>query len=160
MAATICIISVWQIPLPFLAVPLTFQTFAVCLAGSVIGKWRGALATLVYITLGIVGLPVFSGFQGGVGIILGPLGGFILGFIPFAFFAGMGKRKKPLIRFLFCGAGLIICHLFGTLWYAFITGTQIGAAFLFASLPFIIKDLGSALLAVVLAGILEKRKII
>ena len=78
MAAMIAVISVWQIPLPFLTVPLTFQTFAVCLSSSALGKWRGAVSVLVYIALGCIGLPVFTGFQGGVGVMAGPTGGFII----------------------------------------------------------------------------------
>ena len=160
IAATICIISVWQIPLPFLTVPLTFQTFAVCLSGSTLGRWRGTLAALVYIALGTVGLPVFAGFQGGIGVVLSPLGGFILGFLPFAFLCGIGKGKKLYTRIMLCLLGLLLCHLCGILWYALISKVSIGAAFLAGSLPFIIKDVFFTVLAVLLARILEKRKII
>ncbi|MBQ3528106.1 MAG: biotin transporter BioY [Clostridia bacterium] len=160
MAAMIAAISVWQIPLPFLTVPLTFQTFAVCLSGSALGKWRGAVSVLVYIALGCIGLPVFTGFQGGAGVMAGPTGGFIVGFLPLAFFAGLGKEKKLFWRIALCVPGLILCHLFGVLWYSFVTDVGIGAAFLTSSLGFIIKDLCFALLAVLLSRTLEKRKII
>ena len=160
MAAALAVISVWQIPLPFLTVPLTFQTFAVCLSGSALGRWRGALATLVYVALGTVGLPVFAGFQGGVGVLLSPLGGFIVGFLPFAFLSGIGKGKKLYVRIMLCSIGLLICHLCGILWYALLSRVSIGAAFLAGSLPFIIKDVLFTVLAVLLARILEKRKII
>ena len=160
MAAMIAVISVWQIPLPFLTVPLTFQTFAVCLSGSALGRWRGTLATTVYVALGCIGLPVFAGFQGGMGVILSPLGGFIFGFLPFAFLCGIGKEKKLYIRIMLCLLGLLLCHLCGILWYALISKVSIGAAFLAGSLPFIIKDVFFTVLAVLLAQILEKRKII
>ena len=77
-AALICICSWIQVPS---AVPFTLQTFAVFLVSAVLGAKKGVAATLVYILLGAVGLPVFSGFQGGVGVLLGATGGYVFGFV-------------------------------------------------------------------------------
>ena len=90
-AAIIAVCAQVSLPMPY-GVPLTLQTFAIQLAGVVLGPKKGALAALVYITLGAVGVPVFAGFTGGMGIVLGVTGGFILSFPLLALLAGIGSR--------------------------------------------------------------------
>lgn len=140
MAAIIAVVSVWQIPLPF-GVPLTFQVFAVSLSGYALGKWRGSLSTFIYIFLGGVGLPLFSGFQGGLSVIAGPGGGFIIGFLLLSFFAGLGSNKKHFAALLFGFSGLLICHFTGILYFSFSQNSSPIASFLMVSLPYILKDL-------------------
>ena len=99
------------------AIPFTMQTFGVFLTIGLLGGKRGTAAILTYLLLGAVGLPVFSGFTGGIGHILGPTGGYILGFILTALLmwlaeALMGKSLKVLAASMV--AGLIICYAFGT----------------------------------------------
>ena len=88
-AALIAICSWIQIPL---TVPITLQTMGVCLVSGLLGLKRGTLATLVYIVLGAIGIPVFAGFSGGMGVILGSTGGYIVGFIFTALIVGIYRR--------------------------------------------------------------------
>ena len=78
--AVICILSIWQIPLPS-GVPITLQTFALALCGYVIGAKLGAISATLYLLLGLIGLPVYAGMAAGPGVLCGPTGGFIFGFI-------------------------------------------------------------------------------
>ena len=88
-AAVIAVLAQIAFPLPS-GVPVTLQTFAVALTGVVLGAKLGTISTFIYILLGAVGVPVFSGFNGGLGAIVGKTGGFIWGFLFLAFFAGAG----------------------------------------------------------------------
>ena len=157
MAAVISVISVWQIPVPLLGVGMTLQTFAVCLAGYTLKKWRGTVSVLLYIVIGAVGIPVFSGFQGGFSVLLGPSGGFIFGFIPLCILCSLPSSSKPLPSFLFGIIGLVICHGAGVLQYCIVAKVSLGLSFLVVSLPYILKDIISVFLAKLLASQLIKR---
>ena len=105
-------------PLPF-----TLQTFGVFLTVSVLGGKRGTAAVLLYIFMGLIGLPVFSGFQGGIGVILGPTGGYIVGFIFSALVMWIYETLTPKNIFtqsLSMITALLVCYIFGTLWYIII----------------------------------------
>ena len=138
-ASLIAVLSVWQIPMP-LGVPLTLQVFAVAFCAYTLGAGRAFFATAVYIVLGAVGLPVFSGFQGGAAVLFGPCGGFIAGFLPLCLLCGAGRAKRAALALLFGALGLLLCHAAGCGYYAFVTKTPLFESFLSASLPFIPKD--------------------
>lgn len=143
------------------AVPFSLQTFAVFLAVGVLGGKRGTLAVLVYILLGFIGIPVFVGFTGGPGILLGSTGGYIIGFIFIALLMwGMEKvaGKKTWATGLSMVLGLIVCYAFGTAWFMVIYAANsgavgIGKALAFCVIPFIIPDI----IKIALALILSKR---
>ena len=141
MAAIICVISLWQIPIGIFGVGATFQTFAIALAGYTLGIKRGGTAVLVYIALGAVGIPVFSGFQGGFSVLLGPTGGFIFGFLPMVILCALGKGKKTYVALLWGALGLMACHIFGTVGYALSANCDYLTASLSVSVPYLIKDL-------------------
>lgn len=140
------------------AIPFTMQTFGVFLTIGLLGGKRGTAAILTYLLLGAVGLPVFSGFTGGIGHILGPTGGYILGFILTALLmwlaeALMGKSLKVLAASMV--AGLIICYAFGTAWFIIVYTKNTGEIGLMTALgwcvfPYIIPDVIKIILAVVL----------
>lgn len=138
------------------AVPFTMQTFAVFLAARVLASRRALAAVSLYVLLGAIGLPVFAGMQGGLGVLLGATGGYISGFLPAAFFAGLrhsGKRDG-MVDIILMILGLLICYTFGTLWYAlgYLGGMEgIGAALTACVLPYVIPDLLKILLAAVVA---------
>ena len=90
----LCVLAPVALPVPGSPVPLSLATFAVYLTGMILGTKQGVLSVLVYLFLGTVGLPVFSGFSGGIGILLGPTGGYLLGYIPCVLVTGLGKDKK------------------------------------------------------------------
>lgn len=142
-----------------MAVPFTLQTFGVFLAVGMLGGKRGTLAVVVYVLLGAVGIPVFAGFTGGIGIILNNTGGYIIGFIfsalvMWAVEAVLGKRTWVLAASMV--VGLIVCYAFGTVWFMYVYAKNSGAVGWFTVLgwcviPFIIPDLVKIALALALS---------
>lgn len=155
--AVIAILSQTAIPLPG-GVPITLATFAVALAGYFSGPLCAFLSAVVYLALGAVGLPIFTGFSGGIGHILGPSGGFILGYLPLALICGTaGKSKSTPIALLLGIIAMLSCHAIGILHFAAVTGRTVYEAFVTASMPFLIKDVISVAAAYFLAKILRRR---
>lgn len=146
------------------AVPFTMQTFAVFLAVGVLGGRRGTLAIVVYILMGAVGMPVFSHFTGGLGVLFQATGGYILGFLFTALIQwGMEALlgRKPWARITSMALGLIACYAFGTLWFMILytrnTGAiGLGTALLWCVVPYIIPDLVKLALAFTLTRRLRK----
>ncbi len=138
-AAVIAVLTFIHIPLPS-GVPLTLQVFAIALSGYTLGTVQALSAVAVYLALGAVGLPVFSGFMGGVAPLAGPTGGFLWGFMILAALCGLGAGRKYGIRLLFGCVGLAICHLCGVVQFALFMECGIGEAFFIASMPYLIKD--------------------
>ena len=106
--------------IPAFPIPFTMQTFAVFLTVYVLGFEKGLISVSVYLLLGATGLPVFSKFQGGVGVIAGPTGGYLVGFLLTAAVTGIllrFSRERPFPVFFSMLAGLIICYVFGTGWF-------------------------------------------
>ena len=142
--AALTVICSW-ISIPAGPVPVTLQTFAVFLAAALLGSRRGTLSVAVYILLGIVGLPVFSGFK-----TLNPLTfGYVLGFLPLGMLTAMADRLfkgKKLALPLGMGTGLLVCYLIGTVWFYYVMhfrGTEYGFGRILSLcvVPFIIPDL-------------------
>ena len=159
-AVTIAICSWISIPT---TVPFTLQTFAVFLAVGVLGGRRGTFAVLVYILLGAVGLPVFAGFSGGLGALLGTTGGYIIGFLLsallyWAMTRALGEKTPVMVAAMVLG--LIVCYAFGTVWFMTVYARNSGAIGLGTALgwcvfPFIIPDLVKIALAVGLTRVLK-----
>lgn len=145
--AVIAVISQICILTP-LGIPITLQTFAISLCGYLLGaKWAVA-SVLTYIGVGALGLPVFSGFHGGIHHFLCPSGGFVIGFIFLSLFCGIFKKTKNHILQILSGIfGLLICHLIGVIQFAILTETGFWPAFIASSLPFLIKDILSVAIA-------------
>lgn len=147
--AVIIIMSQIVIPMP-LGVPLTMQTFAILLAGMVLGSNKAFIATLVYILLGAVGLPVFSGFSGGLKALVGPTGGFLLSFPVMAFLAGLAmeyRRKSNIYFIIFIILSVVVNYLCGIAVFCFLTKANFLIGFTTCVLPFIITDIIKMLLA-------------
>ena len=145
-------------------VPFTLQTFAVFLAVGVLGGKRGSLSVLIYILLGAVGIPVFAGFSGGFGILLGQTGGYIVGFLFSALLMWLMESllgKKTWVLGLSMVLGLIVCYAIGTVWFMVVYARNAGAVGLatvlgWCVIPFIIPDLIKIALALVLSKRLGK----
>lgn len=137
------------ISIPF-TVPVTLQTFAVFFIAAVLGPWRGAVTVCAYILLGIAGVPVFSGFSAGLQVILGPTGGYILGFLPAVMISGIFPKTGSLISSV-CAMiiGLLVCYVSGTAWFMLVysSGTGLGAALSMCVIPYIIPDIAKIFLA-------------
>lgn len=154
--AVLAVMSQIALPMPS-GMPITLQTFAVALAGTVLGWKLGALSALVYLLLGAAGVPVFSEMSGGLGILLGKTGGFIFGFIFMALLCGLGADQKNKGIRGACGlAGLAVCHLLGILQFMALTQISFVEAAVLVSIPFLLKDIVSVALAFVTGEILRK----
>lgn len=142
-----------SIPTPF-GINLSFSIFGVCLAGFYLGFKQGFLATLTYIFLGAIGIPVFSQFSGGFSVLCGISGGFIWGFLITSVLCGITKSKKNKpIKILLCFLAVISCHLAGVIQYSIVSGNNLWVSFLTASFPFLIKDI----IVVFLADFIAKK---
>ena len=140
-SAVIAVCAQISIPMPYGIVPLTLQTFAIMLAGAVLGVKNGTIATLLYVLLGAVGVPVFSLFTGGIGIVVGPTGGFILSFPLLALAAGVGASKDSRLWLtLWIAIGMIVNYASGIIMYSIVTSTSLSSSF-FIMIQFIPTDI-------------------
>ena len=142
------------ISIPVTAVPFTLQTFAIALALYAPGGRTGFLAIAVYLTLGMAGVPVFSGFHGGPGVLLGPTGGYLLGFLATALIWTVGERKFSANRRTRLGGmalAMAACYAVGTAWfyisYGRGSGMSVGGVLSVCVVPFLIPDAAKILLA-------------
>ena len=161
MVALIAICSWISIPT---TVPFTLQTFAIFVAVGLLGGKRGTLAVLVYLLLGALGLPLFAGFQGGFGAILGPTGGYLIGFLLSALVMwGITKAfgNSTLVLAISMVLGLLACYILGTIWFMVVYTSTSGAVGLatvlgWCVIPFIIPDLIKIAVALIVTKRLDK----
>ncbi|MDP2210621.1 MAG: biotin transporter BioY [Candidatus Aquicultor sp.] len=142
------------VAIPIGSVPVTLQVFFVLLAGLVLGPVYGALSMIVYMLLGIVGLPVFAGGAAGIGVVVGPSGGYLFGFILAAIVVGtIGMRGNNSISQLAIamGAGIVAIYVLGVVQLSLVTGMSLVQAVLAGAAPFIIFDVIKAVAAVAVA---------
>lgn len=144
-AAIICVAAPFSVQVG--PIPITLATFAIYLAGAILGGKRGMIAVIVYIMLGAVGLPVFSNFNGGFTALLGPTGGYIIGYIPLVFLTGIFaemnyKKRRTMIFGMIFGMflGTVALYTFGTAWFMIMTSSSLGRALALCALPFIPGD--------------------
>jgi biotin transport system substrate-specific component len=134
-----------QIVIPFVPVPFTGQTFAVLLAGALLGSRLGAMAMIAYLIEGATGLPFFAGGAAGVAHLMGQTGGYLIAFPAAAFitgaFAEQGWDRKYFTAVAAMAAGSVVIILFGCLWFSFLTRTSPLVAFQFTVLKFIPGDI-------------------
>ena len=156
-SALIAVCSIISIPIG--EVPITLQTFAVCLAAAMLGWKRGTLSVFIYVLLGAVGVPVFAGMSGGIGILAGPTGGYIISFIPAALIIGLAADKwerKALPLTISMVVGVLVCYAIGTVWFMVVTGMGIGESLMLCVVPFLIPDGVKIALAMILSNRLSK----
>ena len=124
---------------PIGAIPVTLATLFLFLCGGLLGPVEGLLSVLVYVAIGAVGVPVFSGFRGGYSVLIGPTGGFILGYFPCVFLSGFGRLHRRL-RPLFFLSGLLCCYLAGAVWFGVVTANDPLTVLRISVLPFLLPD--------------------
>ncbi|OUM92515.1 MAG: hypothetical protein BAA04_12180 [Firmicutes bacterium ZCTH02-B6] len=180
MFAAVTSVLAWiRIPLPFSPVPITGQTFGLMLAGLLLGPRLGALSQTVYLLMGVIGLPVFAGGQAGLGVLLGPTGGYLWGHIAGAYIAGLvagpdpaGAAPRPMpataggrlpgglprgrigLARTLTGAvlgGIAAVYALGVVQLAIVTGMDWPAAVLAGAVPFLPGDLVKAAVAATVA---------
>ncbi len=173
MTSITCILGPISIVIPFSPVPISLGLFGILLTTTLLGAKLGILSCLMYLLLGLVGLPVFSGFTSGIGVLLGPTGGYLLGYLLVAACSSMfysakdsrrldeashaPKKAAYLLQIAGMVCGLLICYLLGSLWLAHFMKITLGNALLIGVLPYIPADLLKLTLAVWLGRLLRKR---
>jgi biotin transport system substrate-specific component len=157
-----------QVQIPLEPVPINMALFSVYMAGALMGPWYGALSMAAYVLLGAVGVPVFSGFSGGLHKLVGPTGGYIVGYVLCAFLTG-GLSRAPLFKAslsklkgwrgfeyavlaLSMLAGLVGCYALGTAWFMLTTGRDLWTSLGLCVLPFLPGDAVKIALATILSG--------
>ena len=159
MAAVTAVAAQITIPLPFSPVPFTLQVPAVVLSGFLLGSSHGALAQAIYVLVGAVGVPVFAGFRGGLGVILGPTGGYLVSYPLAAAVAGLAayavarsaRRRALTSSFLWGVAALAVIYAIGAAWLSVATDLPPAVAVAQGVLPFVVFDLIKVVLAALVA---------
>ena len=164
LLAVLIAVCAW-ITIPAGEVPFTMQTFGVFCTLGLLGGKRGTASVAVYILLGVVGVPVFAGFRGGIGVLLSTTGGYIVGFLAAALLywgvtALCGKKLWSMALGMLLG--LIGCYAFGTLWFVAVYARTSGAIGVGVALgkcvvPYILPDLCKIALALFLSKLLGRR---
>lgn len=157
-AALMCASAIISVPL---IIPITLQTLVVCLCCELLGSKKATIVYLVYMAIGLLGLPVFSGFKGGAAALFSNTGGFIFGFLAFIIIKGLTKKlfKNELISFVASSIlGLIALYIIGSIWFCFVYYNSFSlpiyiSSLLVSVLPFILPDI----LKIIIAAIISKR---
>lgn len=154
MAAVICILGPLSIPIPVSPVPITLTNLAIYFTVCILGWKLGTVSYLIYLVIGLAGLPVFSSFGAGFGKLLGPTGGYLIGFIFLALIQGFlmkafpGKNTAAVVGMIL---GMAVCYLFGTAWLAIQMGLTFPAALSIGVLPYLPGD-GVKIIIAAIAG--------
>lgn len=144
MTAILCIMAPFSIFLPFSPIPMSLGTLAVYFCAILLGRKLSLLSVSIYLLLGFVGLPVFSGFTGGAGKLFGPTGGYLIGYLFLAFICGTFADKFPNRRIPCLGGmilGTLVCYLFGTVWLSYQASLSFSQTLLSAVVPFLPGDI-------------------
>lgn len=156
--ALIVICAQIQIPLPM--IPINLALFAVHLAGIVLGVRYGVFSVFLYILLGLIGIPVFANFGGGIGVLFGKTGGYVIGYLLDVLIVALLSRKRKDSFFCLCFAmliGTVLCYLFGSIWFMFLTKMNLTATLIYCVLPFLPGDVIKIFLAALVMVKLSKR---
>lgn len=163
-AAVMCVFSMITIPIG--AVSITLAVFGVMLIALTLGTKRAVITIALFILIGAIGLPVFSGFKGGISVLFGPTGGYITSYIFIALIVGLLTKKLPanktaafIIKFLACLAGLLVCYALGTVQFVFLQSVNITQALWLCVIPFIPFDIIKIIFAITLSDAIKRTTI-
>lgn len=160
MTAVICILGPLSVPIG--VVPISFTNLAIYIAVYALGCRKGTISYLIYLLIGLIGVPVFSAFTSGPAKFFGPTGGYLIGFIVLAIVSGMCIDRFPGrwdMHFAGMVVGIVICYFFGTVWLAYMAGMSFSAAFGTGVLPFVLGDLAKIFIALLAGPQIRKRLI-
>lgn len=152
LAALECVIAPFAIPLGANLAPITLFTLVVYLFSYCLTPFETTMGTFIYILLGAVGLPVFSGAQGGLGKLFGPTGGYIFGYLFLAVICAFSTKlfpKNRLLQIVGMVIGTAVLYLFGTIWFTIVYKTDFLSALLMCVLPYLLGDALKIAVAVV-----------
>ena len=158
MAAVMCVLGPLTVPIG--AVPISLANFVICLTAWLLGHKFGTLSVAVYLCIGLIGVPVFSGYGAGLAKLAGPTGGYLVGYLLLALIGGLFIEKSngnPVVS----GIGLVLgdaaCYVLGTAWFVFQMKCELGYALAVCVYPFIVWDLAKIVVACLLGTLLRKR---
>ena len=158
MAAVMCVLGPLTVPIG--AVPISLANFVICLTAWLLGPKFGTLSVAVYLCIGLIGVPVFSGYGAGLAKLAGPTGGYLLGYLLLALIGGLFIEKSngnPVVS----GIGLVLgdaaCYVLGTAWFVFQMQCELGYALSVCVYPFIALDLAKIVVSCVVGALLRKR---
>lgn len=169
VTAVICVIA--PISIPIGTIPVSLQIFAIYLALYVLDWKRGTLAFVLYVVIGCLGIPVFAGFtSSGIASIVGPAGGYIVGFLPLSIICGIVFDKFPIdkaegkgqkiaryaINFAAMIVGVAVCYAVGTAWFCYKASYSVGAALAVCVIPFIPFDIAKSICAMAIGPQIRK----
>ncbi len=159
MTAVICVLAPLSIPIPVSPVPLSLATLAVMLAGCLLGPRRGAVSVILYLLIGICGIPVFSAYGAGIGKVLGPTGGYLIGYLPLVIMTGLAFRffDNRILQGLFTVAATAVLYLLGTAWLALSAHLTFSQALLMGVIPYIPGDLVKIIIVVLVGPVIRDR---
>jgi biotin transport system substrate-specific component len=158
MAAVMCVLGPLTVPIG--AVPISLANFVICLTAWLLGPKFGTLSVAVYLCIGLIGVPVFSGYGAGLAKLAGPTGGYLVGYLLLALIGGLFIEKSngnPVVS----GIGLVLgdaaCYMLGTAWFVFQMQCELGYALSVCVYPFIALDLAKIVVSCVVGALLRKR---
>ena len=159
MTAVLCILAPISIPVFISPVPISLGVLAVYLTAYVLSPLDATISVIIFILLGTFGLPVFSGYSGGLSKLVGPTGGYIIGFLFTVYISSLFIHMKKGIIFDVIGmiTGLALCYILGTIWFSYQQGKGFIASLLLCVVPFLIGDAIKIIVAVILGTQLYKR---
>lgn len=152
MTAVTCVLGPLSIPLPFSPVPISLTNFAIFLAIFVLGMKNGTISFIIYLLLGAVGVPVFSSFRGGLQVLAGPTGGYLIGFISLALIMGFAldhfdRKLVPTIIGMIIG--MAVCYAFGTVWLAKLLSLSFKEGLMMGVIPYLAGDVAKIIIAAI-----------
>ena len=152
MTAVTCVLGPLSIPLPFSPVPISLTNFAIFLAIFVLGMKNGTISFIIYLLLGAVGVPVFSSFRGGLQVLAGPTGGYLIGFIFLALIMGFAldhfdRKLVPTIIGMIIG--MAVCYTFGTVWLAKLLSLSFKEGLMMGVIPYLAGDVAKIIIAAI-----------
>ena len=158
MAAVMCVLGPLTVPIG--AVPISLANLVICLTAWLLGAKLGTLSVAVYLLIGLIGVPVFSGYGAGLAKLAGPTGGYLVGYLLLALIGGLFIEKSngsPVIS----GVGLVLgdaaCYVLGTAWFVYQMQCELGYALSVCVYPFIALDLGKIVVSCIVGALLRKR---
>ena len=152
MTAVTCVLGPLSIPLPFSPVPISLTNFAIFLAIFVLGMENGTISFIIYLLLGAVGVPVFSSFRGGLQVLAGATGGYLIGFIFLALIMGFAldhfdRKLVPTIIGMIIG--MVVCYAFGTVWLAKLLSLSFKEGLMMGVIPYLAGDVAKIIIAAI-----------
>lgn len=152
MTAVTCVLGPLSIPLPFSPVPISLTNFAIFLAIFVLGMKNGTISFIIYLLLGAVGVPVFSSFRGGLQVLAGATGGYLIGFIFLALIMGFAldhfdRKLVPTIIGMIIG--MVVCYAFGTVWLAKLLSLSFKEGLMMGVIPYLAGDAAKIIIAAI-----------